>query len=303
MLLHEPHGGTGELVPGGGLGRLRHDVAHREVEEGVGLFHDAGEVAGGDHADQTPRLIHYRNGAPLLGEQHDALAHGAVGPEGGDLSREHHVRDAQQEVPAQRAPRVQRREVLTPEALHFEQGHGEGVAQRQRGGGAGGGRERLGARLFGDARVEHHVHLAGEHGVGVARQGDQAHAQALELAHEAEQLVRRPAPGQENGHIVPPDDPQVAVQRVDGVEERRGRAGRGEGRGDLACDEAGLADPRDDHPPGRVRQETHGRGERRPQSLGHAPDGVRFEGEHAAPALNEIAGLRAGHRRAPESTS
>src|SRR5205085_5692650 len=149
-----------------------------------------------------------------------------------------HIRDAQQEVPAQRAPGVRRREVLAPESLDLEQRDAEAVAERQGGGGARGGRERLRARLFGDARVEHHVGLTGEDRVRLAGDGDQRYAQPLELAHEAEQLVRRAALGQEDRYIVPAHDPQIAVERVDRVEERRGRAGRREGGGDLARDEA-----------------------------------------------------------------
>src|SRR2546423_12835756 len=54
VLLHDAHGRAGELVPRGGFGRPRHDVAHRQVEEGVGLFHEAGGGPGGGPPRQAP---------------------------------------------------------------------------------------------------------------------------------------------------------------------------------------------------------------------------------------------------------
>src|SRR5213592_2455257 len=76
-----------------------------------------------------------------------------------------------------------------------------------------------------------------------------------------------------------------------------------ERRSDLAGDEAGLADPGDDQPARRPREEVHGRREGGAEPLGDPPDRLRFEGEDPAAALNEIVRLRARHRHAPRSTS
>ena len=57
---------------------------------------------------------------------------------------------------------MERRELFAPESLDLEQRHGEGVTERQRCRGAGGGRQRLGARLLRDAGIEDDVGLASE---------------------------------------------------------------------------------------------------------------------------------------------
>jgi len=44
-----------------------------------------------------------------------------------DVAGEHHVRDAEQQVAAQRTAGMQDRELLAPESLDLEQSHGEGV--------------------------------------------------------------------------------------------------------------------------------------------------------------------------------
>src|SRR5690606_27515606 len=56
----------------------------------------------------------------------------------------------------------------------------------------------------------------------------------------------------------PADDSQVAVQPLDGVQEDGRRAGRREGRGDLAPDDPALADPAHDDAPGRIEEQSDG---------------------------------------------
>ena len=303
MLLHEPHRGAGELVRRRGLGRPRHHLVHRDVQEIIRPLHQAGEVSRRHHADEAPRLIHHRGRASLVCQQHDALPHGALRKEGRQVLRDHHVADAQQQVAAERASRVQRSEVLAAEPLLLEQRDGEGVAQGEGGGRAGRRGEDLGARFFRDARVEHDVRLARERGLGVAGDRDHGHAEALQLAHEAEQLIGAAALREQDRRVVPADDAQIAVQRVDGVQERRGRAGGRERGRDLARDDARFPDAGDDQPPLRPGEQSHGRGERRAQAFGDLRDRLRFERQHAPAALNEIVALRVRHRRAPRSTS
>src|SRR2546426_11073286 len=92
---------------------------------------------------------------------------------------------------AQRAAGVEGRELVAPESLDLEQRYGEGVTERQRCRGAGGGRQRLGARLLRDAGIEDDVGLASAGRVRIPRARNDRHAEPLRLTHEAEQLVGR----------------------------------------------------------------------------------------------------------------
>ena len=104
-----------------------------------------------------------------------------VGGEGWQLARHHDVGDAEQQVPAQRAAGMQCGEVLSLEALHLEQRHGQGIAQRERRSRAAGGRERLRAGFLRDARIERHVGLTGERRLEISRDRDEGDAEPLEL--------------------------------------------------------------------------------------------------------------------------
>ena len=58
-----------------------------------------------------------------------------------------------------------------------------------------------------------------------------------------------------------PDDAEVAVHAVHGMEKARRRAGGGERRGDLAADQPRLAHARNDHAARRLGDQPHGAGE------------------------------------------
>ena len=95
----------------------------------------------------------------------------------------------------------------------------ERVAQREGDRRAGRGRQGLGTRLLGDTRVEHDLRLTPEDRLWIPRDRDHGHAQPLELAHEPEQLIGGAALRQQDRHVVPVDDAQIAVQRVHWMEE------------------------------------------------------------------------------------
>ena len=76
------------------------------------------------------------------------------------------------------------REIVLAKAARLEQGNSEGVAQRQRGGGAGRGGEVERAGFFGDTGIEMHVGLSGQRRAGVAGHGDEPRALAFDQGHD-----------------------------------------------------------------------------------------------------------------------
>ena len=94
------------------------------------------------------------------------------------------------------------------------------------------------------------------------------------------------------------------MARLGGVDEERRLAGRGEGRGDLAPDMAGLAQAGDDHPPRRGGDRLDGAAEGgpeavfagRPERLGHRRKALLFNGDRAQPSGHGVDGV-GGHAR------
>ena len=93
---------------------------------------------------------------------------------------------------------------------------------------------------------QHHVGGFRQRRVGVRGHRDQADAEAARIVGEVFQLRRLARPGQRDDHVVVGDHAEVAVARFARMHEQRRRAGRGEGRGDLAPDMAGFAHAGDD---------------------------------------------------------
>src|SRR5688572_24089907 len=140
------------------------------------------------------------------------------------------------------------REILASKALFLEQRDREGVAQRERRGGAGGGREVMRARFLSHPRIECDIGMTSERRLRDTGQRNGANAEALEMLQECHELVRLAALREEDRNIVVADDTEIPVYAVDRVQERRGCSRRRERRRDLASDESRLADAGDDHP-------------------------------------------------------
>ena len=77
---------------------------------------------------------------------------------------------------------------------------------------------------------------------------DDRDAKALGIGDEVRELRRLAGPGQRQDDVVRVDHAEVAVARLAGMDVVGGRAGRGEGGGDLAADMARLAHAGDDDP-------------------------------------------------------
>ncbi len=166
----------------------------------------------------------------------------------------HQLVDAEQLL-AELPGGVELGEVLAGEAARLDQRHGEGVSERQGGGGRGGGGQPQRTGLAVDRRRQVEVGVAGERGGGVGGHRHQRHAEALQSLDQAEQLRRGPRVRGGEHHVSRHDHPEVAVHRLGGVDEEGRRPRRGEGGGHLLHHQAALPHPRADHPPGAGAQQ------------------------------------------------
>ena len=132
------------------------------------------------------------------------------------------------------------------EAARIEHGHGERVAHDKRGGGTGGGRHVERAGFLWHLDVEHDLGVLAKRGARRRCHGDDLHGETPDGRQQVDELVglARVAQGEQNVAVV--EDAQVAVHGVDGVEQHGGRAGAGEGGGNLSADVAGFAYAKDD---------------------------------------------------------
>ena len=149
--------------------------------------------------------------------------------------------------------------------------------------------------------------MPSERRIGIPGQRDDRDSQAFQLTDETEQLVGGAAFREDDGDVLTSHDAEVAVQRVHGMQERCRCAGGCEGRGDLACDQPRLPQPRDDHSSLGAGENLDRAREGRAERLGEPLDGCRLEREHPLAAIDELltAGLRRGsalrlmHGRSP----
>lgn len=158
----------------------------------------------------------------------------------------HDVADAGEEGAAEAAAWMEGGEVFAAEAAGFEEDHGEGVAEHEHGGGAGGGGEIERAGLAFDVDVEGDVGVAGEHGVGIAGEGDEGDLAAFEVGKEGQKFGCFAAGAEGEDEVAFGDDAEVAVEGVTDVEEDGGGTGAVEGGGEFAGDVTAFADTADD---------------------------------------------------------
>jgi hypothetical protein len=97
-----------------------------------------------------------------------------------------------EQAATERAAGVRASEILGAEAAGIEQGDGEGVAEREGGGGAGGRCQVVRAGFLGDAGIEMHIGFARQGRLRRAGHGDQAGALALDQRHDAQQFLDSP---------------------------------------------------------------------------------------------------------------
>jgi hypothetical protein len=119
----------------------------------------------------------------------------------------------------------------------------------------------VGASPFGQASVALGRTSATERAVGIGGEGDQPDAKAAGIADEGGELRRLARPGERDHDVLRADHAEIAVARLGRMDEMRGRAGGGEGCGELAPDMAGLAHARDDDATGGAADQRDGFGE------------------------------------------
>ena len=140
------------------------------------------------------------------------------------------------------------REIFLAETARIEHRHGQRVAHGQDGGGAGGRRQIQWAGFLVDPGVQVDVGQFAQAGAGIAGHRDQLGAHALDDRSDRHQLGRFAGIGNRDEHVLRGNHAEVAVGRLGRMHEQGRGAGRGQRRGNLACDMAGLADTRHDHP-------------------------------------------------------
>jgi hypothetical protein len=107
----------------------------------------------------------------------------------------------------------------------------------------------------------------------------------VQRGQQGEELVGLAAGGEGEDEVAGGDHAEVAMQRLGRVKEVRGRAGGAQGRGDLARDEAGLADAEED--------ELVAGGARLEDELGGAGEGLAHGAVEADGEFKQGAGLDA----------
>src|SRR3989441_748221 len=193
---------------------------------------------------------------------------------------------------------MEQSEVLGREAALLEQGEGERVADRHGRRRAGGGREPERARLDGDAHVERHVGLVRERRIGVARDRHQGNAEAAGDREQPQHLLALAAVRDGEQDVAPDERADVAVAALAGVQEEGGCAGGGERRGDLAADDARLADAGDDDFAAAGEEQIERAREACVEPVPDGGEGVCLDVEDAPGPVEPLA----GHRCPPSLT-
>ena len=209
----------------------------------------AADVAVGDDADQPTGRIDHADAAEALGaHHHDRLGHRRFGRHQRQRVQPMHQVADQAQASAQLAARMQHAEMAVGEAAPLKQRHGERIAQGHLQCGRCGRRiERIGGfRGFG--QDQHDVGGMAQRAVRHGGDGDQRDRETLGVADDRSEFAGLAGLGQRHHHVVDANHAQVAMGGLGGVDEERRLAGGGQGRGDLAADVAGLADPGQHHP-------------------------------------------------------
>ena len=115
-------------------------------------------------------------------------------------------------------------ELLFAKALAPRQRHRQRVAERERGRRARRRRQVHRARFFGHVAAQRDVRRLAERRVRIAGERDQARAGAADRLEQPHQLFGLAAVRQRDHDVVRPDDAEVAVNGLGGMQEERRRA-------------------------------------------------------------------------------
>ena len=222
----------------------RHDLADFPRENGQVAVDAAAEIAVGEDAEQRAvRIRHDRAAAAGGGHAKKCGFHVVVRGDDRDVfACAHQVADAERHGASDRAAGVPHAVVFPGEIARLQQDHGEGVADRELGGGRGGRGEIERAGFAFHVCRDHDVGEAGERGVRHA--GDACHrdAEAFRGHDDAREFVRFAAVAQCDHQVAVLKHAQVAVHGFHRVHEDGRRTGAGERGGYLPPHVAALAD-------------------------------------------------------------
>ena len=160
----------------------------------------------------------------------------------------HDVAHPQQPAP-EPAARMKQLEIGGGKALALEQRERQRIAERHHHRRRGRRRQTHRAGLGGSRQQQHDIGRLGEGRSRAAGDRDQRNVEPARIGDDVGEFGRFAGIRQGEDGVLGADHAEIAVARLGGVDELRRRAGRGEGRGDLAGDMAALAHPGDDDAP------------------------------------------------------
>src|SRR3984885_142539 len=161
---------------------------------------------------------------------------------------------------------MQHAEIDRGKAAAFQKRDRQRIAQRQQHQRGGGGGKVVRAGLAGLRQRQRDIGGLAQGGGAVRRHRDQRNAEARGVGDQRLHLGLLAGPRQRHDDVVGGDHAEVAMAGLGGVDEEGGRAGGGEGGGDLARHMAGLAEPGDDQPAPGVANGVGGGSKRRAES-------------------------------------
>jgi hypothetical protein len=204
----------------------------------------------------------------------------------------HEIPHMDEQAAAQGAAGMGAGEILGGEAAREQGGDRQGVAQRQRGRGAGRGGQVERAGFLGDAGIEVDVRFPAQGGCRVAGHADQLGAAPLDQGHDAGDFRALAGVGQGDHHVLAGDHAQVAMAGLGRVHEKRRGAGAGQGGGDLAADVTGFAHAGNHHPTLAGQEDVHRVEEGVVDAADQAGDGRRLDFQGAARHGQDLGGGR-----------
>src|SRR5687767_11538692 len=245
VLLHPVYDCAPELVVESDPGRCRHYGGHRNQHYLVFPLPKSRKVSRCNHPRHPATFVaDYRN-SPPLGQLDDCFAHRCSQRKyRQEVPGDHYIANLSQELPPQRATRMQTREVLGLETLFLEQRHRQRVADCKGDRSARRWGEIQNARLLLHPGVEHNVGMPAKRGTAIPGNCNGADPEALEMFEQGDELVRFTALGDQDSYIRLADNSEIAMKTFGWMQECRRRSRRCKRRGDLSSDQTGLADSR-----------------------------------------------------------
>ncbi len=282
-LLHDRRRFGRQGVRPGHHGMGGHQVAHLDVVNGgLSAFQGAAQVAVREGPDEPALLIHHGGHAQrLVGHFHERLRHGRPGRDARHPQVPvHDFLDREQQPFPEGPAGMGAGEVGGGKTPGLEQGDGQGVPQCQYGRGAGRGRQVERAGFARNRGVQVHVRQAGEAGLRVAGDGDEARAAPLEERGDDQELLAFARIRQGQQQVFCRDHAEVAVACFGRMHEECRGSGACKRGSDLVAHVPGFADAADHDPPRAGEHEVVGGDKRIVEPCGQLFDGFGLDGHH-----------------------